>query len=555
MNIKSISIKNFRVFKEKTTFQLRPFTILTGPNNSGKSSFIKFLLLIKEGVEKLDFSRGRHSLGSLKKVIPWGSTSNEIQFSIHLNNSELEAHYNTEAELWKLNIIKNNNQLASLEVVKKEDYYSPEWQVELEGFYPKSYQLIKINLELLMQLLRENILREIKKEYKDNFFSNYFVNPILYNVHIDNVDVTEKHFNDIIIFQKKYIENYKCHIAPNWDSSTNDFSNNIDRVLKDMKEKNRTMLKNFLNEKYGIDKRLNVEVSYSDYGEFMFTNSSTFYPSFNDFSSSFNFLEKSLKNFSTWTKKYIGSIDFNYLSGDRGSQDRIFYNSSSKEMAKELKKFTSRKNIHISFLEHCFAKLGINGKLEIKKFENSVSSIYLLKDNKRLALSDLGFGYSQVIPIILKLHNLFDDSKLDFNKFKGVKGVKSFRLTMSGYQLNKTLIIEEPEANLHPNLQSKLADLLVYIAIEHKVNFIIETHSEYFIRKLQYLTAKKELKQEDSVIYYFNDDKYVSNKEPKVKEIFIDDFGGLSDSFGPGFFDEATRLQFDLMKLNKEQMN
>ena len=117
------------------------------------------------------------------------------------------------------------------------------------------------------------------------------------------------------------------------------------------------------------------------------------------------------------------------------------------------------------------------------------------------------------------------------------------------------MILEEPEANLHPSLQSKLADLLMYIQEREGVKFTIDTHSEYFIRKLQYLTAKKDLKTEDSVIYYFNDDKYVTNTEPKVKEIFINEDGGLTDSFGPGFFDEATKLQFDLIKLNKQQMN
>ena len=75
------------------------------------------------------------------------------------------------------------------------------------------------------------------------------------------------------------------------------------------------------------------------------------------------------------------------------------------------------------------------------------------------------------------------------------------------------------------------------------------------IRKLQYLTAKEELTTNESVIYYFNDDEYVSKKEKKVKKIEINKFGGLTDTFGPGFFDESTTLQFELLKLNKERNN
>ena len=87
------------------------------------------------------------------------------------------------------------------------------------------------------------------------------------------------------------------------------------------------------------------------------------------------------------------------------------------------------------------------------------------------------------------------------------------------------------------------------------MQFIVETHSEYLIRKLQYLTAKKELQPDQSVIYYFNADKYVSREEPKVKKIEITPTGNLTDTFGPGFYDEATRLKFDLMHINKEQNN
>ena len=75
------------------------------------------------------------------------------------------------------------------------------------------------------------------------------------------------------------------------------------------------------------------------------------------------------------------------------------------------------------------------------------------------------------------------------------------------------------------------------------------------IRKLQYLTAKKEIDTGTSIIYYFNADEGVTSNEPKVKMIEITDTGNLTNNFGPGFFDETSRLQFDLMKIKKEQKN
>ena len=66
--IKKIGIQNFRIFKEFTEFELKPITILTGTNNSGKSSFTKLLLLLNNGVSKLDFNNGLHNLESFEKL-------------------------------------------------------------------------------------------------------------------------------------------------------------------------------------------------------------------------------------------------------------------------------------------------------------------------------------------------------------------------------------------------------------------------------------------------------------------------------------------------------
>ncbi|KAA6331110.1 hypothetical protein EZS27_020263, partial [termite gut metagenome] len=45
--INNISFENFRVFKNKSDFDLAPITILTGANSSGKSSVIKALKLLQ----------------------------------------------------------------------------------------------------------------------------------------------------------------------------------------------------------------------------------------------------------------------------------------------------------------------------------------------------------------------------------------------------------------------------------------------------------------------------------------------------------------------------
>ena len=45
-HLKGIGLENFRVFKDKTWFDFAPITILTGTNNSGKSSLVRAVNLL-----------------------------------------------------------------------------------------------------------------------------------------------------------------------------------------------------------------------------------------------------------------------------------------------------------------------------------------------------------------------------------------------------------------------------------------------------------------------------------------------------------------------------
>ena len=47
-----ISIENFKSISALHNFELKPFTVLSGKNSSGKSSFIQLLLILKQTIEK-----------------------------------------------------------------------------------------------------------------------------------------------------------------------------------------------------------------------------------------------------------------------------------------------------------------------------------------------------------------------------------------------------------------------------------------------------------------------------------------------------------------------
>ncbi|MFK7947135.1 MAG: AAA family ATPase, partial [Saprospiraceae bacterium] len=74
-NLKGIGLQNFRTFKDYEYLDFAPITLITGANNSGKSSIFKAIMLLKENFkggnlnDRLDFESMKHELGNLDRII------------------------------------------------------------------------------------------------------------------------------------------------------------------------------------------------------------------------------------------------------------------------------------------------------------------------------------------------------------------------------------------------------------------------------------------------------------------------------------------------------
>lgn len=112
-----------------------------------------------------------------------------------------------------------------------------------------------------------------------------------------------------------------------------------------------------------------------------------------------------------------------------------------------------------------------------------------------------------------------------------------------------TLIFEQPELHLHPKIQSRLADFFYSMTLLGK-QCIVETHSEYLINRLRYLSASEEdSKVSENTIIYF-----VEKPENKsiYRQIRIDELGSL-DAWPDGFFDESERGTAALLRKSLEK--
>jgi len=142
-----------------------------------------------------------------------------------------------------------------------------------------------------------------------------------------------------------------------------------------------------------------------------------------------------------------------------------------------------------------------------KEYEVLVRTGQKLPDVK---LTDVGFGVSQILPVIVE----------------------------ALYVPRRSIVIfEQPEIHLHPRVQADLADLFVD-AIRARENgeprecqFIVESHSEHFLRRLQRRIAEEELSTDDAALYFVHTD----GASARIEALKVDLFGNILN-WPDGFF-------------------
>lgn len=108
------------------------------------------------------------------------------------------------------------------------------------------------------------------------------------------------------------------------------------------------------------------------------------------------------------------------------------------------------------------------------------------------------------------------------------------------------LLLENPEAHLHPRAQVELARLIALVGRSAQV--IVETHSDHIMNGLRVAVKRKNLGPTDVVFHYFFRNGAASRIEtPKI------DANGRLSSWPEGFFDEYERTLAALVRKNNEQ--
>lgn len=498
--MRKIRIKNFRSLVMENPIEIRPLTLFFGKNGSGKSSFIKALRFLGQNLTRKALQKSVYQLdeevflGDFKEIVNKNDLSKKIEFEIEesfISNRD-HIHYKLSAKFC------DNNENRNLESLVISDLFTK------SSFTILPNKVNKIGVENLAKLEHNGQSLKEFRESISNLDHLGFEIPGLevYYDYSPSINFYRKlnHQNNRV---KKLFE--QADILPFYDNYA---SIKHGRYFQYLCDKNKSVT-NLMDE---IIK--------------------TYYKN----------IPRCLFYFLNWF--YIGQIrkrpDYFYKLNEYGEFSRVDYYGFLKQLDDSEGKLESEKHnlsrqLYKSvneFINEKLQGLKLGQGIRIKKNKN-LGSIYFIDNNgTEVNLAEASSGVIQILPILLKSYFLYEDH------------LKDSLSNYMGYQLREgfpVMLLEQPELHLHPELQTRFIKLLV----KSWSNFIIETHSEHIIRKIQVLIANG-LPKEKVAVYYF--DKNEKTSITSIKEMELDEKGRFKEDWPDGFFDTDVQNTLDFFR-------
>jgi predicted ATPase len=168
--------------------------------------------------------------------------------------------------------------------------------------------------------------------------------------------------------------------------------------------------------------------------------------------------------------------------------------------------------------------VGIEGHLfdsiHIHRFGNDEASPFEvqieMKGGQRFPISNVGYGVSQVLPIVVEA----------IIQSKGAR-----------------LLLQQPEVHLHPRAQAAVGDLIYTLVSEDQKRFVVETHSDFLIDRFRLAVARSESTITASVLFFSHIDR-----GNQVTELRIDDEGKYPNNQPAAFREFFVNEQLSLLE-------
>jgi predicted ATPase len=637
LNIKGLYLDNFRIFSETSHIRLAPVTILTGPNNSGKSTIMGSLAMMKDiDTEsfpfRIRFDSGKNPYSSFGNIRNYKNPSRRSTLGYDIYNIILGEVINV-----SLTFEKDNEFDAVIRNIRFKNAAETLFDFKFE----KERIVAEVNIRYMLEKLREikagkSRFLEIERNFRNiRSESGSYKNGVtgkkmekedssIKIFHVDN-ELKRKNLLCYLREQDMTTEEYerlsyffgRRRNMPPKGSQEEEFIEGARKVINDFDEKEILLNSSLVKKIAGVtsakvkesDLRNLIKTSFPDlYDCLLLLNNPDLFSKLTDL------LRE--KGYTEWEKEFVddeittsqrisSSASHKKLSRLTEQHIQILFGESNLFMAiTDLA--SSREGFLQVFDEYMNLKAlsAFCGLVADKAVHDLKTDLDRSVNMPLTAISqDASIGFSNPLYQLVKKHahvkkkdgflinwlkkfNLCDDVFFEtpvkgLGYFPGLKKNRE-QMPLSGessgarrlimmllefagssgkcelHDYNDesgnypgSVMLEEPEARLHPAWQSRLADLFLDAGKEFGYHYIIETYSEYLIRKLQYLVAAGQIDIKDVVIYYFDGGKCTGNTL-NIREISICADGSLSEEFGSGFLYEND---VEILKLKKVSKN
>ena len=546
-----IGFKNFRRFQDFNPLDYSGITFLVGRNNAGKSTLVKALLLIDnyfkvDPIESLSF--GNNVLEDAN-IVTYGRAKNHqaqenyIKFTQEIENYLIELTVTGENDKAfanvhllsitdisrKLNFIFNI-QNGFIRVVKYREKQINNFNLEekfiLEELYDLNNQINKTNIQLADPSLKKT--------------SNEYIELLVMREKLllksQNLEMNLKYFNDLKSVNS-VVEKDEVLFSLDEDfGNLKSFSEIVDGFLRQSMLQYEREFQNVQNGEQASERFEDLRAL------------KELEPAF---------IESSFSHFMTLMR----NISIAYMGANPAKQSALFAirdkNNSLAQAIHEYKQLNILEGEEENrFVLKWMQVFEVGDDFSISMHAGEAYEMRILSNNVRIHLADKGMGSIQAMLLIMRIACVIKRIKLA-EKNSTVNHVvdgKELKQDSSNYgRINKTtVIIEEPELNLHPALQSKLADLFLDVHQRFNIDFLIETHSEYILRRSQVIVAENEFEvapnENPFCVHYFPKDY-----DQLPYRLDYQEDGSFNRNFGDGFFDEASSSTLELLKLKRQK--
>lgn len=498
-------VENLKGFRSLNKVELRPITVFVGENSSGKSSFLRCIPLLKQSMEARTFGTILWS----GKYVDFGSFSeslnHEAQESTSQSNKEISFLMNFSIpSTSSYRIDKSSRELIEVELkisVSEEEYdnrsYS-RFDINIHNNHISFKSKSDLKLEEL-SINQENFSKEISENHVIQ--KGFSILP-----HLRKIFRFEREQKDPTLFLlmnelKKYV--HKRTVDKTIESIANSLKfGNDQQIIKQLRNSNL------------------MGLHFAQQAQKWTTNSHEFITIKNLIIA--NMVSEILEPIAEYTALFFSASK--YITPLRAAADRYYRiqnisidqldsNGNNLAMFLNAMKNGEREELNEWLKNEMGFQIAIEGS-------RGHASVYIIDNhNIKTNIADTGFGFSQIIPILVQIWHI---SKKKTNRLR--------------FFVPSAIVIEQPELHLHPKMQSKVGEAFckaIKIAKERGINLriIIETHSEQIVNAIGKCIDHEIISHNDTIVYLVE-----KKGSAKIRESVYDK-GGYLENWPYGFFD------------------